>query len=272
MQLKNQSPIPIALILLILIVTGLPLRAEEDIDKASRTSVDEILQSYVNDFKFDRHASNAISFGIHVPGCGMWCVRVKGESTGESWSVNLSRGAPASPTFVYRIEEETLYAIHSGKINALTAQGKASAGDYTPMSVTQMDGYQPTLAEIGEINPLSFHFWTRGFPETIPFRSNLTRSAHGSNFGVFYYEPGLRTGWYSVKPGEKVHAGPEERPVPFSILAIATQGTTEAEIDGARVSLSEGNAVFIPANAKHHWWNESDAPSEAILVMFGDGA
>ncbi|MEM9410243.1 MAG: cupin domain-containing protein [Planctomycetota bacterium] len=60
--------------------------------------------------------------------------------------------------------------------------------------------------------------------------------------------------------------------MPFPMLAIATKGTTEGEIDGKRISLSEGHAVFIPPNAEHRWWNASEQTSEAIVIMFGNGA
>lgn len=235
-------------------------------------SVEEVLQSYVESFRSDRFASTERSFAIQVPGHGDWTVHVNGVKQGSEWHVTLRRGMPEKPTFGYRIEPETLFAIESGTINAMTAQGKSFAADYTPMSVFHMEGYQPTLAEVGSINPLSFHFWTRGFPETIKFRGTATRKGHGSNFGVFYYQHGLRTGWYRVLPGERVHDGPREKAMPFPILAIATEGTTEGEIDGVPVSLSAGNAVFIPANAQHSWWNDSDQPAEAIIIMFGEGA
>ncbi|MEM8668035.1 MAG: cupin domain-containing protein [Planctomycetota bacterium] len=233
---------------------------------------DKILASFVDDFRSDRAAAEPRSFGVSIPGAGDWHIDVAGEKQGDVWAVELSKGLPKSPTFVYTIEPETLIAIDSGQINALTAQGKESSGQYTPMSVSYMDGFKPTIMEVGEINPFSFHFWTRGFPEVVPFRGIQTREAHGSNFGVFYYQTGLRTGWYRVEPGERVHEGQGEQAMPFPILAIATRGVTEGEVDGKRVSLPAGNAVFIPAHAQHKWWNESDEPAEAIVVMFGEGA
>jgi quercetin dioxygenase-like cupin family protein len=49
-------------------------------------------------------------------------------------------------------------------------------------------------------------------------------------------------------------------------------GTAEGELGGTRVSLPAGNAVFVPASVDHRWWNETDKPAEAIIVMFGEGA
>ena len=56
------------------------------------------------------------------------------------------------------------------------------------------------------------------------------------------------------------------------MMIVAIKGTTEGEVGGKRVSLSAGNTIFIPANVNHKWWNESGEATEAILIMFGQGA
>ncbi len=235
-------------------------------------SSSEIIKSYVDDYKQDRFASEPMHFGIEVPEEGAWTVNVTGTKTKSGWEVQLMDGLPETPTFIYVIEPETLKAINDGTLNALTAQGKAFVGDYTPMSIRQMEGYAPTAEEHGKINPFSFHFWTRGFPEIIPFREGMTRRAHGSNFVVFYYETGLRTAWYRVLPEERVRDDAREQAMPFPMLIVAIKGTTEGEVDGKRVTLSEGNTIFIPPFVNHKWWNETDEASEAVLIMFGEGA
>lgn len=245
------------------------VETQSGIDKASAKS---IVQSYVNDYKMDRFASEAMLFGVEVPEHGSWTIHVTGNQIGSDWEVTLNEGLPETPTFIYVIEFETLQAIDEGKINALTAQGKAFAGDYTPMSIKQMDGYEPSMEAYAKINPFSFHFWTRGFPEIVPFGEGMTRRAHGSNFTVFYYETGLRTAWYRVLPEERVRDDAREQAAPFPMLIVAIKGTTEGEVDGKRVSLEKGNTIFIPAGVAHKWWNETDEATEAILIMFGKGA
>lgn len=232
--------------------------------------VSDILRSYVDDFRCDRFAGEPMVFGVVIPDKGKWHVRVTGKKSGDIWGVELGEGLPEKPTFVYRIEEATLRGIDRGELNALTAQGKAWAGDYTPMSITFMEGFEPSMEAYAAINPFSFHFWTRGFPEIIPYGEGLTRRAHGSNFVVFYYETGIRTAWYRVLPGERVRDG--DPAAPFPMLVIATRGTTRGKVDGVPVTISGGEAVFIPANAEHVWWNDADVAAEAVLIMFGDGA
>jgi len=186
----------------------------------------EIINAYCDDYRKDRFADEATYFGIEIPELGTWTVDVTGNKNEEEWEVLLSDGAPKKPTFIYSIETGTLKAIHNGEINALTAQGKAFAGDYTPMSVKMMEGFEPTSEEYAKINPFSFHFWTRGFPEIIPFGEGMTRRAHGSNFVVFYYETGLRTAWYRILPGERVRDDAREQAAPFPMMAaIMPSGT-----------------------------------------------
>lgn len=238
----------------------------------AQSSAAEIVEAYAADFRQDRFAADAVHFGVEVPGQGQWTIHVTGKQTDAGWEVQLSDGLPTAPTFIYHIEYETLLGIYEGKLNALTAQGKSFSGDYTPMRVDEMEGFEPDEAKDGAINALSFHFWTSGFPEIIPFGEGMTRRAHGSNFVVFYYEKGLRTAWYRVLPEERVRDDPREQAMPFPMLITAIKGTTEGEVDGKRVSLSEGHAIFIPPFATHKWWNETDEASEAILIMFGEGA
>lgn len=235
-------------------------------------AVDAIILSYVKDYQQDRFASEPMKFGIEVPEHGFWSVEVTGNKHEKGYEIILEEGMPKTPTFYYSIEHETLQAIDQGKINALTAQGKAFAGDYTPMSVQMMEGYSPSSEDYAKINPFSFHFWTRGFPEIIPFGEGMTRRAHGSNFSVFYYETGIRTAWYRVLPDERVRDDAREQAAPFPMLIVAIKGTTAGEVDGQSVTLEAGNTIFIPPNVMHKWWNETDEATEAILIMFGEGA
>lgn len=232
----------------------------------------DIIADYVDDFKRDQHASNKMIFGIEVPNHGNWTVNVTGEKKKDIWEVILTEELPKTPTFIYSVEHETLLAMHKGTINAMTAQGKAFSGDYSPMQVNDMDTFSPTEEMNGKINAYSFHFWTRGFPEVIPFGYDLTRQAHGVNMVLFYYQKGFRSGWLNIPPKGKVRHDPREQAMPFPMLVIAIKGHTEGEMNGKRVSLSEGNALFIPAGTTHKWWNETNEATEAILIMFGEGA
>ncbi|WP_411894568.1 cupin domain-containing protein [Winogradskyella sp. A2] len=254
--------------LLFLVLITLPtIKAQEN-----KLSAEEIIKSYVEDYKNDQHAQHPMTFGINIVDKGQWTVNVSGEKVENLWDVSITSGLPNNPTFIYVIEHETLQAIHNGELNALTAQGKAFVGDYTPMSVKEMEGFKTSEDIDSEINKFSFHFWTKGFPEVVPFGEGLTRRAHGSNFVVFYYQKGLRTAWYRVLPNEIVRDDPREQVMPFPIMIVAIKGTTEGEVGGKRVSLTEGNTLFVPPYTTHKWWNETKEATEAVLIMFGEGA
>jgi mannose-6-phosphate isomerase-like protein (cupin superfamily) len=266
---------PLKVILVIAIITmGSMLGTDAAIasETESPRNAAQIIESYVQDFRSDRFAAEPMLFAIAVPGQGEWHVRVTGEQSDAGWKVKLGDGPPPMPTFINQIDAETLGAIDRGEINALTAQGKAFIGDYTPMSIEMMDGFDPSAEQYDAINPFSFHFWTRGFPEIIPFGEAMTRRAHGGNFVIFYYEKGLRTAWYRINPEDRVREDAREQAMPFPIMVVGIKGTAEGEVDGQRVSLPAGNTVFIPPNVTHRWWNETDEPADAILIMFGDGA
>lgn len=254
-----------------------PIPSSEGLTKTPELHVDDIeaiIRSFVDDYTSDRHAAHARIVGIDVPEVnGKWTITITGkEVEPKKWEVLLAEGLPKAPTYVYRAEAGILKAIHEGKINAMTAQAKAFSSDYAPLDAYEMEGFNPTEADNGKMNAFSFHFWTKGFPEVIPFRPSSSRKAHGGNASIFYYEKGLRSGWMSLEPGDRVRDDAREQAAPFPMMGVVIKGTSKGIVDGVPVTVSEGNTVFIPANVHHKWWNESDETCELILIMFGKGA
>jgi len=245
-----------------------------EISDINRNEIEEIIRSFVDDYRSDRHATEPRIIGIDVPKVnGKWTVSISGkEIESKKWEVIMSEGLPKNPTYVYRAEAGILKAIYEGKINALTAQAKAFSTDYAPLDVYEMEGFNPTIDEDGKLNAFSFHFWTKGFPEVVPFRPSSTRKAHGTNVSVFYYEKGLRTGWLHLAPNDRVREDPREQAMPFPMMGVVIKGTAKGIVDGEPTTVSEGHTVFIPANVHHKWWNETSEPVELILIMFGKGA
>lgn len=255
------------------VIATTPDTKNENITEQKK-EVKKIIMSYVEDYKTDRHATEKRIIGIKVPEVnGEWTISITGkEIEDKKWEVKLNEGLPDIPTYMYRAEVNALKAIYNGDMNALTAQAKAFSTDYAPLDVLEINGYKPTEEEDGALNAFSFHFWTKGFPEVIPFRPDATRRAHGAGVTIFYYEKGLRTGWYNILPGERVREDAREQAMPFPMMGVLIKGTAKGIVDEEPITVSEGNTVFIPANVHHKWWNESDEPVELILIMFGKGA
>jgi mannose-6-phosphate isomerase-like protein (cupin superfamily) len=243
-------------------------------EKAPR-SAEEILRSYVEDFRADPATGEPMTFGLRVKDLdqGEWHVAVGGkkEASGK-YQVELHRGLPSVPSVIYSSDLATLRRIDGGEINALTAMGRARASDRTPMDIELMDGFEPSPDFFGRLIPFTFHFWTRGFPETVSFGKQHSREVHGANMVVLYYQKGLRSAWAQVEKGQYVNRDPKDQTNPFPTMIIGIRGKAVAKIGGKEITLQAGQMAFIPAGVSHEAWNPYDEPAEIILLMFGEGA
>ncbi|MEW5901558.1 MAG: cupin domain-containing protein [Acidobacteriota bacterium] len=238
-------------------------------------SAAEILRSFVEDFQSDPAASEPITFGVRIRNeeRGEWQVVVSGKKEGvEAYQVELRQGLPSSPSAIYTLDLATVRKIDSGEINVLTAMGRARASDPTPMDIEFMAGFQPDADFFARFIPFTFHFWTRGFPETVNFGKEHSREVHGANMVVFYYQKGLRSAWAQIEKGQHVNRDPKDQANPFPTMIIGIRGKAMAKIAGKEVILQAGQMAFIPAGVSHEAWNPYDEPAEIILLMFGAGA
>jgi mannose-6-phosphate isomerase-like protein (cupin superfamily) len=261
-------------------------------------SAKQILQTYAADFRHDPAAAEPITFGVRVTGegGGDWHVVVVGRSpqTDESspvgkprpttglaaaeskttaeFEVMLEPGLPAEPSAYYVLDLATLRKIDRGELNALTAIAKARGGQTAPMDIGVMPGFEPGSDFWARFVPLSFHFWTRGLPERVPFRGELSRVVHGANAVVFYYQTGFRSAWFQVSKGQHVNKDPQDQTNPFPSMFIMLRGKLEAKIAGRQLTLPAGEMMFVPPGVTHEFWNAHDEPVEMIALMFGEGA
>ncbi len=238
-------------------------------------SAAEILRSYVEDFRSDPAAAEPMTFGIRLKGenGGEWQVAVGGKKEAmDGYDVELRDGLPSTPSVLYTLDLNTLRKIDRGEINALTAMGRARASDPAPMDIELMEGFQPDPQFFARFIPFTFHFWTRGLPETVKFGKGYSREVHGANMVVLYYQKGLRSAWAQMEKGQRVNADPKDQANPFPTMIIGIRGRAVAKIGGKEVIMQEGQMVFIPAGVSHEAWNPYEEPAEIILLMFGQGA
>jgi mannose-6-phosphate isomerase-like protein (cupin superfamily) len=250
---------------------SLPVAAAPPTDR----SVEEILTSYVEDFRMDAAASEPALFGIAVTDAddSDWHVAVTDRREGAEFAeVELRRGLPPVPSVVYRLDAATLRRLDRGEMNALTAMGRARGGDPTPMDIEFMPGFQAGGDFFGRFIPFTFHFWTRGFPETVPYGAEQSREVHGANMVVLYYQKGLRSAWAQVEPGQHVNRDPADQSNPFPTMLIGIRGKAMARIGGVETVIESGRMTFIPAGVTHEAWNPFEEAAEVVLLMFGEGA
>jgi mannose-6-phosphate isomerase-like protein (cupin superfamily) len=223
----------------------------------------EILDRFATDYLADATFSQDVSFGVEVDG-DMWSV----ELAQDDQSYTITHATPAEPTFYFTVEADTLAKIDRAEMTALTAMGKAFSTDVTPMDIEMMEGadFDPFILTF------TFHFWTRGTPEIINFREVDTRFIHGGNAALIYYQPGFRSGFGYLMPGQHANADPRSRTNPFPSMFIFTGGRATARLDGVDQEVSDGQIIFIPAGMSHEFLNPYDEPAEFLLFMFGEGA
>ena len=124
-----------------LIVAAASLTMFTAIADANEPTVQEVLQSYVDDYRHDPTVRDPITFGIRISGegGGDWHVVVRGKKKGNvSADVTLEAGLAPSPTFFFTTDVGTLRKINAGKMNALTAMAAEfswgrSAAAYTKL-------------------------------------------------------------------------------------------------------------------------------------------
>ena len=239
---------------------------------ASDLTTIDVLQGYADDYERDVTFDAATTFGISV-GDDFYTIEAIPASDQGVARVNVSEGAPSSPVFYYTFADKAaLNMLAVEGFNALTLMGKAFSSDVTPMDIEFQEGFEPPENFVAQLLPLTFHFWTKGKPELIKFGANNTRMVHGTNMGVLYYQPGFRSGWFNILPGQHVNEDENSRTNPFPSMFILVSGEVTALIGGEEMMFREGNAMLAPAGVSHQFINNGDQPAFGFLFMFGEGA
>jgi mannose-6-phosphate isomerase-like protein (cupin superfamily) len=184
----------------------------------------------------------------------------------------LTGETTAQNALVFEMDMATLLRIDSGQLNALTAMAQGHASDPTPLVAHHPPGFSWTPENRALYMPFMFHFWNREHPAVVRFGEGSTRSVHGAEATVLYYDRGFRSAWYRVSEGVHINADPRQQRNPFTSMFIITRGTVSARIDGIELRLSEGETLVVPAGMTHEFWAEPGEGGDAVVIMFGPGA
>jgi hypothetical protein len=150
-------------------------------------------------------------FRVHGAGGGDFNVTLSDIPRGE-----LLEGVAAQYDIEFATDIEWLRRLDRAEINALTAMGKASDKDVAPMEWRRSARFDSRANAELLFRRLSFHFWTRDWPEIVPFGNGLTREIHSANAALLLYDDRFRSAWYQLKPG--MHVFPGGQKAPFTIL------------------------------------------------------
>lgn len=231
-----------------------------------------ILQRYADAWRGEEEMAlrDTVVLGFEIDGTGGGEHHVAIPPSG---NVELADGIPeAGYDVVFTTDIEFLRRLDRGELNALTALSRARSSDPTPLDFRFPEGFGWTPEARAFLLPLMFHFWNRDWPEVIPFGDGMTRNVHGGNAAIFYYDRGLRTGWYQLEPGMHINREEGDQRNPYPSLFIMTRGRVQARLGGTEMELQEGHAVLVPAGMTHEFWAQDGQYGEFVLIMFGEGA
>lgn len=236
----------------------------------------DALQRYADDYRTDPMLVDAY-FGVRI-GENWWTIESSRGAEGAVPGVRLLPGEPGKPTWYFAFSrDDVLDRLDRGEVAFGTLAGKARLSDEAPIDVGFMPGYLPDGRQPGSdfyetFTKVGFHFWYRGNPEIVPFASQALRTVHGVDSTALYYEPGLRTLWFSIRQGQHANQGRDEGVGPWRKLFIFTAGAGKAIVGERTIDVKAGERLFVPPNARNEFWNDAAEPLEGVLIIFGQGA
>ncbi len=241
-------------------------------DEAPTSDVN-ILRSYAEDYQSDPFFDDPIYFGIKVGEAWYNVIGTPAQDGGDGL-VQVSEGAPENPTYYFVIESsKVLRKLDAEAVSALTLAGKASSSDYAPMDIALMDGAELPEWFGDKITRQLFHFWTKGWPEIVPFATQETREVHSSDLAALYYQPGFRSAYFDMQPGRHANDGEgEEAADPYTSMFILLKGELSIILDDEEFTVTEGNMFIVPPNVRHELINIGEQNAQGFLMMFGEGA
>jgi len=249
----------------------------------AQESTEEILQSFVESYKTDVMAMTT-SFGIKISE-EWWTVDVKrieeaypvGKQKQYTFhnygpnEVSLSKGAPSSPTWYFRVDDRSVLDKINNKIwTATTAAAKSTPADVVAFDIEDMEGYQSTQQATATAYLTMEHFWKKDAVEVTNFSRDSSLSSHGASIVSLYTMKDKRISWFTLGTEEVANGerGLDKGQVPN--LFIITKGKGKAQIGGEEIDLKPGMSVFVGPYIQHVLYNPYEEPLEGILILFGD--
>ena len=239
--------------------------------RGANYSAREILQRYAEawlgrkELELPRNVVLAISVDGHQG--GDFAIELSNDPVGI-----VREGKPTRYDIRYQTNIDLLRLLDKAQMSALTAMAQARGSDPIPLNPQFGPDFEKLPDASLLFRRLSFHFWTRGWPEMVPFGELAARQVHGGNAAVFVYDRQIRSAWYQLKAGMHINADPKDQKNNFPQLVIVTKGSVNARLGGRQLVLSEGQAVLIPPGMTHEFWADVGQYGEFVFIAYGEGA
>lgn len=183
---------------------------------------------------------------------------------------NIKPGTINNPDITFMFSEETLSAIHSGKITGLTAVGRENMSDETPLNFRLGLNVTMTPDLMNKLLNFIQRFFNPTYPEVVKLEKEFARLVHGAWAIPMFYHTGFRSAWYQVEKGQQLNEPGDTNP--FAQAFVIVEGHGYAKIGDNSISVHSGEAFFIPPETEHMLWTEDDGPLKLIYLAWGENA
>lgn len=230
------------------------------------TDVHQMLQEMAACFSCRIPEDFSLSVQLDIrPDKGSWHVIVE-----PGGGVTVSPGSGQQPQVILVMTRETLRAIHSGQVAALTAAAKTAMSDSAPLDCRPGPGQSFTPQLYADMLVFLQHFFNLTEPERILLGESHSRRVHGANVVALFYQPGFRSAWYLVKKGEQLNEPGDTDPFPQAFVFVSGEGW--ARIGGKTVPVRANEAYYVPPGSEHIVWTESEEPLILLWLAWGEQA
>ena len=237
---------------------------------AAERDAEKILEEFAEDYAFDPTARD-IEIGFDISG-ERFFLTVDARDK-KPHAVSLVKGFPDYPIAYWQMDFTTLRRLDAG-MTGETATARARPDDPRLMVLRLMEGFPRYLMRRnGEftnyLNSFKIHFFIKGTPEIVPIGREHAVISHGSGAVGLAYAPRMSSFIVHISPGEISNEEEDLDTNPFDTLFVPIYGRARARIGGNDATLEQGQAMFIPADVEHVFWNDFNEPFAGVMIIYG---
>lgn len=237
---------------------------------ATERDAETILREMAEDYAFDPTAKD-FEIGFDISGEQFFITVIKNAEGPHE--ITFQKGFPDTAFIYWQMEMATLTRIDAG-MTGETATQRSRAEDPRLMNLKASDEFPRYLLRRNSefsnfLMSFKVHFFIKGTPEIIPIGPEQAVMSHGTGIIGLAYAPRMTAIIDIIEPGQKVNFEEDLDTNPFDTLFIAIEGKVNARIGGNDVVFEKGQAMYIPADVEHLFWNDFDEPFTGVMILYG---